>query len=539
MTQTDFDFIIIGAGSAGCVLANRLSACGRFSVALIEAGPSDRHPWVKLPLGYGKIFYDAKRNWKYSSDPQRELDGRRDYWPRGKVIGGSGSINAMVYFRGAANDYDDWQAAGADGWSWSDVEPYFDRLERRTDADGNVRGDGPLHVSDVSKRMHPSNRHFLAAASEAGLNRVTDFNGTEQDGVGALPLTTWRSRRWSPADAFLHPAKRRANLTVLKTAHVTKITFTGTAATGVELVQDGEQRRLTARREVIVSAGAVNSPQLLQLSGIGPGEVLQTCGITPVVANDNVGGNLQDHIAVSYYYKATEPTLNNVLAPWYGKVLAGLQYLMGGRGPLGLSINQTGGFVRSTPDAPFIDQQLYFTPSTYQTAPDDTRPTINPDPFAGFLLSFQPSRPTSRGRIDIRNPDAMSAPSICPNSLSTDKDLGDVLRGATLIRRLLGTQAMQGLIKAPIDRDMLTFSDEEIIADFRARAGTVFHPVSTCRMGRSAADSVVNARGQVHGAQGLRVVDASVFPNVTTGNTNGPTMMMALKMSDHILSDYG
>jgi choline dehydrogenase len=352
--------------------------------------------------------------------------------------------------------------------------------------------------------------------------------------VGYYPITTRNGLRCSSADAFLYPAMKQGGITLMKNTLVRRVTLEGRRATGVELV--GGQS-IQSRKEVILSAGAVNSPQLLQLSGIGPGALLQQQGIPVALANDNVGGNLQDHLAVTWYYKSTERTMNNDLSPWWGKMIAGMQYVLGRRGPLALSVNQCGGFVRSTPEAPRVDLQLYLTPLTYVTTQTPgKRQIVNPDPWPGFLLCHQPSRPTSRGRIDIRSPDPTAQPAIRPNYLSTQEDLDVAVAGGRLIQRMARTQAIQRVIKSPMDPDLLSLdTDESLLEDFRNRSGTVYHPVSTCRMGRDAESAVVDPQLRVFGIEGLRVADASVFPNVTSGNTNGPTIMLAHKAADSIL----
>jgi choline dehydrogenase len=321
-------------------------------------------------------------------------------------------------------------------------------------------------------------------------------------------------------------------------AHVRRVVFEGRRACAVEALGKDGPIRIGARREIILSAGAVNSPQLLQLSGVGPGELLRQHGIEVVHANAQVGGNLQDHLAVTYYYVATERTMNNELSPWWGKAWAGLKYVLARRGPLGLSVNQVGGFVRSTPTAARPDLQLYFTPLTYTTTQTPgKRQIVNPDPWPGFLISFQPARPTSRGRIDIRSPDALTAPAIRPNYLSTQKDLDDVLGGGRLLQAMVRTAALKRLIRKPQDPDIESLDDAGLIEDFRARCGTVYHPVSTCMMGRDGESAVLDSRLRVFGVERLRVVDASAFPSLTSGNTNAPTLMLAHRAAELILQD--
>ena len=533
----EFDTIIVGSGSAGCVLADRLTSDPASNVLLLEAGGSDRRFWIKLPIGYGRTFFDERINWAYQSEPEAALAGQRSYWPRGKVVGGSSSINAMVYCRGMPADFDAWRAAGNTGWGWDDVEPVFRRTERRVDARGHAAyGGGPLFVSDVQHEMHPLRHHYFAAAREMGLAVTDDFNGPNPEGVGLYQLTVRNGMRWSAADAFLRPALRRPNLKLVSRALVHRVLFEGRRVIGVVFEQGGVLLTARARREVILSAGAVNSPQLLQLSGVGPGALLQQHGIGVVLDQPAVGGQLQDHIGISYFYQSNQPTLNNQLYPWHGKLRAGLQYVLTRRGPLSVSVNQGGGFVRSRKHLTQPDQQLYFNPVTYSMAPAGKRRLMNPDAFAGFILSFQPCRPTSRGRVDIRSADPTAAPAIRPNYLSTDSDIADVVAGGRLLQKMLRTKAMRALIKAPIAPDLAGMDDAAIVADFRQRAGTVFHPVGTCGMGPNARHAVVDGQLRVHGLQGLRVVDASVFPGITSGNTHAPTVMVAQRAADLILA---
>lgn len=531
-----FDYIIVGAGSAGCVLGERLSASGRDRVVLLEAGGPDDSFWIRTPIGYGRTFADPAVNWKYQTLANPALDGRTMYWPRGKVVGGSSSINALVYCRGMPVDFDDWRSMGNVGWGWDDVRPYFEKNERCVDADGRASTDGPLDVKDVRPYLHATRATWEAAARELGLPRTEDFNGDAPEGLGCYRITVRDGRRWSAADAFLRPALKRSNVRLEVRALVSRIRMDGRRAVGVDYVQGGQHRSINASRDVIVCGGAVNSPQILQLSGIGPGILLRKLGVPVVLDNPAVGGNLQDHLAVSYYYKATQPTLNDELHSKFRQFLAGIRYLLTRRGPLGLSVNQFGGFVRARPGATRPDQQLYFSPVTYG-AGDSARKRIEVDPFPGCLLCYQPSRPTSRGRIDLASPDFRAPPAIAPNYLATDADIADVILGGRMIQRIARTQAMQALIAAPIGPDVRQMDDAGILADFRARAATVYHPVSTCRMGPDPADSVVDAHLRVHGAEHLRVVDASVFPTVTSGNTNAPTLMLARRAADLILAN--
>jgi len=403
------------------------------------------------------------------------------------------------------------------------------------DSSGRATTDGALDVKDVTPFLHPMRSSWLGAARELNLPITDDFNGANPEGLGCYQVTIRNGKRVSAADAFLRPALRRPNVKLETHAWVSKIRFCEGRAEGVDWWRDGQQQYSPAAKEVILCGGAVNSPQILQLSGIGPGRTLAGHGITPLVDNSAVGGNLQDHLAVVYSFKATRPTLNNELHSLWGKLRNGVRYLLTRTGPLALSVNQFGGFLRADPAATRPDVQLYFNPVTYGSG-DATRTRIEVDPFPGFYLCFQPSRPTSVGRIDIAGADFRAAPTIAPNYLSTEKDVRDVVLGGRLLQTIARTQAMRALILEPLTPDLTRLDDAGLVADFRARAATVYHPVSTCKMGRALGESVVDSRLRVHGVAGLRVVDASVFPTVTSANTNAPTFMVAQKAADLIIS---
>jgi choline dehydrogenase len=530
-----FDYIIIGAGTAGCVLAERLSQDRNARVLVLEAGGSDRRFWIKTPIGYGRTFADPAVNWRYQTLPSAGLNGRSMYWPRGRVIGGSSSINALVYCRGMPADFDAWRDLGNDGWGWSEVKPYFEKSERRVDFHGRASSEGALDVKDVTPFLHPMRRNWLNAAAELDLPTTEDFNGEQPLGLGCYQITVRHGMRRSAADAFLRPALARPNVKLLTHAWVSKIRIDARCARGVEFSHGGATR-YAAAGQVLLCSGTVNSPQLLQLSGIGPASHLSAHGVAPVLDAPAVGGHLQDHLAVVYSYKATQRTLNDELHSTFGKLIAGLRYILARRGPLALSVNQFGGFLRTGPQSAGADVQLYFNPVTYATG-DAARSRIEVDGFSGFYLCFQPTRPSSAGRIDIAGPDYRVAPNIDPNYMATAKDADDVVRGGRLLQAIARTRAIRELVREPIAPALDTMGPEEILADFRARAATVYHPVGTCRMGASPADSVVDARLRVHGIGGLRVVDASIFPSVTSANTNAPTMMVAQKAADMILTD--
>ena len=534
-----FDFVVVGSGSAGSVVAERLSASGRYSVLVLEAGGSDRRFFVQMPLGYGKTFYDPAVNWNYRAEPDPGLAGNADHWPRGKVLGGSSSINAMVWVRGHRKDFDDWCDAGNPGWGYDDVLPAFKAVEDNEAGADEWRGrGGPVHVTDLARFVHPLCNLYLEAAQQVGLPFNRDFNGADQEGVGVYQITTRDGRRMSAARAFLRPAMKRANVDVETDALATRILFEGRRAVGVEYRVGDATRRAMAGREVIVCAGSVNSPQLLQLSGIGPAALLGDLGIDVVHASEHVGANLQDHQGINYTWRAKTKTLNQLLRPWWGKLLAGARYLVTRDGPLSMSMNQGGGFFRTDPARDRPNMQLYFQAfSTVLPRPGE-RPILSPDPWPGFSIGLSNCRPTSRGSIRIRSRDPHAHPKIVANAFSTDHDVAEMLAAVKMLRRIAAAPAMAAAIDAEVLPGPQVLSDDELIADFRKRSGTVYHPVSTCRMGPDGTGAVVSPRLKVHGVDGLRVIDASVFPSVVAGNTNAAAIMTGWKGAEMVLEDH-
>lgn len=532
-----FDYVIVGAGSAGCVLAEALSRDGRHSVAIVEAGGSDRRFFVQMPLGYGKTFYDRSINWNYHAEPDPGLNGQRDFWPRGKLIGGSGSINAMVWIRGDRRDYDEWNVPG---WSYRDVLPAFKALEHNEAGADDYRGiGGPVHVTDCSHRPQLLTDRFLRAGEQAGFAFNPDFNGAGQEGVGIYQINTKGGWRMSAARAFLWPALTRKNVTLLTGAQATRILFEGRRATGIEFARNGQRHRLRAGRAVVLAAGAVNTPQLLQLSGIGPADHLRALGIDVLHDSGVVGHHLQDHLGINYTFRATVPTINQQLRPWWGKLRHGLEFLLLGRGPLSLSLNQGGGFVRSRPDLDRPDIQLYFQAVSTVTARKGTRPLTEPDPFPGYAIGLSSTRPKARGSILIRSADPFEHPAIRANAYGAAADAEAMLAGVKLIRRLAAQPALAEITAGELVPGPSVRSDAELTEDFRNRSGTVYHPCGTARMGTDARNSVVDPRLRVHGVGGLVVADASVFPAIMSGNTNAPTMMAAARAAQWLIEDNG
>ncbi len=527
--EETYDFVIVGAGSAGCVLANRLSADGRSRVLLLEAGPRDRNPWIHIPLGYGKLFVDPRTNWGYQSEPEPHLNNRRIYNPRGKVLGGSSSINGLIYIRGQQQDFDDWRNAGAAGWGWSDVLPYFKRAEDQCRGGDDWHGTGgPLPVSDVEP--HPLCDAFIDAAEQTQLRRNDDFNGATQEGAGYYQLTSRRGRRASTARVYLKPALKRANLRVITDALTTRLIFEGRKAVGVEFREHGRLTTARARREVILAAGAFATPVLLQRSGIGPGDLLQRLGIAPVLAVEGVGRNYHDHLQARLVLGCTKTiTLNDDMLSLWRKAKVGLRYALFRTGALTIGAGYSGGFFRTplaTDGRP--DIQVHFINFSVNKMGEKLHP------FSGFTVSSCQLRPESRGEVMARSRDPDAPPSIRANFLATEKDRRTQIEGLKLMRRVVSAPALKPFITKEVEPGDTVVSDDDLLAFIRERASTIYHPCGTCRMGMDGG-AVVDPELRFRGIAGLRVVDASVMPSVPSGNTNAAVIMIAEKASDLIL----
>jgi choline dehydrogenase len=533
----EFDYIIVGAGSAGCILADRLSQSGEHSVLLLEAGGADSSFWFKVPVGFTKTYYNPQYNYMYYSEPEAQLNGRQLYCPRGKVQGGSGSINAMIYVRGQPHDYDDWASAGNHGWSFRDVLPYFKRLESHWAGNTEYHGaDGKIKISSMKDGAHAITGTFLEGAKQAGFPITGDINGADYEGATIYDLNARNGERSSSSFEYLHPALSRKNLRVERDVAVQRVIFNGKRAIGVMAKRNGESLQFRAKREVILSAGSVDTPKLMQLSGLGDAALLEKHHIPVVHELPAVGKNLQDHLCVSFYYRATVKTLNDELRSLFGKAGAALKYLVSRKGPLSMSVNQSGGFFKGDASEAQPNIQLYFNPLSYRI-PKSSKAQLEPEPYSGFLLCFNPCRPTSRGSIEIASDRPEDAAKIHINALTTKKDLDDIVQGSKLIRKIMGSRALRNITAEEISPGPDMTSDEAMIDYFRDQSGSIYHLCGSCAMGPDEATSVVDDRLRVHGIDGLRIVDASIFPNITSGNINAPTMMVAEKGADMILED--
>lgn len=533
-----FDYIVVGAGSAGCVLAARLSEDPATRVLLLEAGPRDSSPWIHLPIGYGKTMWSPVYNWRFETDPDPNMNGRRIYWPRGKTLGGSSSINGLIYIRGQREDYDHWAALGNPGWGYDEVLPYFVRSE------GNQRGanefhggDGPLKVSDIGAR-HELIEAFIEGARQTGVPRTEDFNGAVQEGAGYYQLTTHRGLRCSTAKAYLAPARHRPNLRIETEALATGLVFEGRRAAGVRYRQGGVEKTARCRAEVLLSAGSIQSPQLLQLSGLGPRALLDRFGIAPVHELPGVGENLQDHLQIRLGYECTKPiTTNDQLNSWAGQLGLGLEWLLHRSGALAIGINQGGCFMRALKDeagrpvAATPDIQFHVATLSADMAGGKVHP------YSGFTFSVCQLRPESRGHIRIRSTDAAEPPEMQPNYLATELDRATAVAGVKAARAIAEAPAMRPYVKREVKPGAQAASDAELLEFCRNNGATIFHPTGTCRMGHDPL-AVVDARLRVHGIGGLRVVDCSAMPTLVSGNTNAPAVMMAEKAVDMIREDH-
>jgi choline dehydrogenase len=526
-----FDFIIVGAGSAGCVLANRLTESGKHRVLLLEAGPRNRHYWLHIPLGYGKLFANTRYNWCYQTEPQAECHGRNVIAPRGKTLGGSSSINGLIYIRGQAEDFDHWRQLGNAGWSHEDVLPYFRKAENNErGADEHHGTGGPLGVSDIRDK-HPLAAAFIDAAVQCGYPRNDDFNGAVQEGAGFYQNTMRNGVRSSTAAAYLKPARKRSNLHVVSEALASRVLFDGRRATGVEYMVGEEKQAATANVEVLVAGGAFNSPQLLQLSGLGPADLLQSHGI-PVVADlPGVGDGLSDHYFARVLLRCNAPiTLNDAVRDWRQGAAAVLQYALYRRGYFATPAISAGCFLRAMPESATPDVQCSIALYSIQNLGDWL------DPFPGFTITCTLLRPESRGSVRIKSADPRQAPAIDPNYLATRKDRETLLAGVKVLRRLAQAPALARYVEGEVDPGPQCGDDDALLDFIRRRGSTVYHPVSTCRMGPDS-KAVVDERLKVRGFERLRVIDASIMPTVVSGNTNAGTIMIAEKGADMVLED--
>ncbi|CAG9194620.1 Glucose-methanol-choline oxidoreductase [Paraburkholderia sabiae] len=528
-----YDYIVVGAGSAGCVVARRLSDQSAVRVLLLEAGPPADDFWIRTPAGMAKLFLSERYNWRYATEPVPQLRNRKIYWPRGKTLGGSSAINGMVYTRGNRRDYDHWAALGNDGWAWDDVLPFFKRAEDNERGASHYRGTGgPLRISDPAV-MPQSVDAFIEASRQWGIPYVEDLSSAGEEGVGVLQATICNGVRQSAYDAFIAPVRHRENLTVRTGVHVRRVLFQGRNASGVEVLDRGEVREIRASREVVICAGALGSPHVLMLSGIGDGARLQQHGIKTHVHAPGVGQNLQDHFSV--HIKAqTKPgsSYNFDLLGWR-QYWQGLRYIATKNGFLALGSSLAAAFVKSTPEIEYADLEISFRPMTFTHSDSGS---VRVDPYHAISASVYRVRPASRGEILLRSADPLQPPSFHPNYLQADEDRRAMLAGLRHARAILATEPLASRVVRETSPGTQAHTDEHLVGFMEQQGKCAYHPAGTCKMGRDAY-AVVDARLRVRGVGRLRVIDASIMPTVTSGNTNAPTIMIGEKGADMILAE--
>ena len=528
----EFDYVIVGAGSAGCVLANRLSEGGAYTVALVEAGPKDNYPWIHVPVGYFKTLNNPRTDWRYKTQNDAGLNGRSIGWPRGRTLGGSSSINGLLYVRGQPQDFDHWRQLGNKGWSWEDVLPYFKRSESWEGGSDNVRGgDGPLSVSRSRLKRDVCDA-WVEAAQNAGYKYNDDYNQEDQEGVGYFQLTMRDGWRCSSAVAYLRPAKGRANLQIITDAQTYRVVFKDNRATGVVVNHKNREQTITARREVILSAGAIGSPQILMLSGIGEGAHLSDKGIAVRKDLKGVGKNLQDHLQARPIYKCNVGTLNTEINSWWKQLLIGIEYVLKRTGPMTMAASLGTGFLKTRPELETPDIQFHIQPFSADSVLEGAHS------FPAFTASVLQLRPESTGELRLKSSDPEDHPDIHPNYLATELDCRTLVDGIKITRRISQYDPLKSLITeeyAP--GEGVGEDDDDAILDWaRNTSTTIYHPTGTCKMGTDAM-AVVDDRLRVHGVDALRVADASIMPFITSGNTNAPAIMIGEKASDLIKED--
>ncbi len=533
--MNNFDLVIVGAGSAGCIVANQIIKNTNLKVLLVEAGPDDNKPTIKIPLGYGMTFYNKKINWNFYTVNQKHLNNREIYYPRGKVIGGSGSINAMIYARGLSSDYQDWNLNK--NWSWKNIKETYDKLEISINDKYKNSSYEKIPVNDVSSQHHPILNSFFDAAREFKFDFNKQLKSTIENQVGHYSINTFKGYRVSSSNAFLKPIKNNPNLTILKNAEVLKLNLANKKISSLKIKYNNNIITANPKIGVILSSGSIMSPCLLLKSGIGNGRELKDLGIAVNLHSPNVGKNFQDHLGIDYLFKSFIPTLNKDLGTWAGRIKSFFKYVYNRKGPFSLSLNQGGGYISWNSLDPYPNIQLYFNPLTYSVSYKNKRPLLKTDKFNGFIIGFNSCRPKSLGEIGLIKTKDDYIPKIDPKYLTDERDVQDLYSTFDFIRKFLNNKFINQIIKSPVNIHPNNASDKELLDHFRSNSTTVYHPCGTCRMGKNINSSVVSDKLKVHGLENLWIVDASIMPNITSGNINAPVMMLSYLSSKIIIEE--
>lgn len=531
----NFDLVIVGAGSAGCIVTNNIINSTNYKVLLIEAGPSDNNPVIQVPLGYGMTFYHKKMNWNFYSTIQHGLSNREIYYPRGKVVGGSGSINAMIYARGLSSDYENWNLNP--NWSWSNIKATFDEIEHPISEQNKELPINKIPVNDISAQHHPILKNFFQASKEFKFDFNKQLKSSTNNQVGHYNVNTFKGFRNSSAKSFLKPIKNNSNLTILTNTEVLKLNFKDNKICSLNIKHKGKSLKIKPRIGTILSSGSIMTPYLLLKSGIGNANELKNLNLPVNLNSPHVGKNLQDHLGLDYLYKTYLPTLNKDLGTWSGRVKSFLRYLYDRKGPLSLSLNQGGGYINWKSLDPYPNIQLYFNPITYSVSFKGKRPLLKTDKFNGFIIGFNSCRPKSLGEIKLRVSGDDYLPSIDPNYLSNEKDIHDLYSAFDFVRKFSANKNINNIIKSPVNIDPIHSSDDELLDHFKSNATTIYHPCGTCRMSKNINTGVVSENLKVHGLDNLWIVDASIMPNITSGNINAPVMMLSHLSSKIIIEE--
>ena len=531
----NFDIAIVGAGSAGCIIASQIIRNSNYKVLLIEAGPSDNSPVIQVPLGYGMTFYNKKMNWNFYSETQKKLQNREIYYPRGKVLGGSGSINAMIYARGLRSDFENWNLS--EKWSWDNIEKSYDEIEFDVNENSKILPSNKIPVNDISKQHHPILKNFFEASTDFNFTYNKQLKSSTENQVRNYNVNIFKGFRASSSKVFLEPIKNNPNLTILTKTEVLKLNCENKKIISLNIKHKNKIITVKPRIGTILSSGSVMTPFLLLKSGIGKAKDLKNHNIPLNLHSPHVGKNFQDHLGLDYLYKTFTSTLNKDLGTWGGRIKSALRYLYNRSGPLSLSLNQGGGYINWSSLDSYPNIQLYFNPLTYSVSYKNKRPLLNTDKFNGFIIGFNSCRPKSLGEVKLKSFKNDYLPSINPNYLSDERDIHDLYATFDFMRKFSNNKNISDIIKSPVNIDPIKATDQELLEHFKSSATTIYHPCGTCRMSKDIDTGVVSDKLKVHGLDNLWIVDASIMPNITSGNINAPVMMLSNISSKIILEE--